>query len=388
MPDTIDILHELIAFDTTSHRSNLELIEYVEGYLDELGIASERVSSEDGRKANLLATIGPAERPGVILSGHTDVVPIDGQDWQSDPFRLDERDGRLYGRGTADMKSFIAAALACAPRFKAAALHTPIHFCFSYDEEVGCQGVRPLIERLADLPVRPRLCIVGEPTGMEVVIGHKGKLAMRCRVRGLACHSSLAPQGVNAVEYAAAAVARLRDMARRIAERGPFDDDYDIPHTTLHTGLIGGGTALNIVPEECAFEFECRHLPGDDPQILLAELRDHVRRELEPDMRRIDPESGFEWEELFTFPGLDMAGDAVAVTLVKQLAQRNATARVAYGTEAGLFQRDGGVPAVVCGPGHIAQAHKPNEFVAREQIERIDAFMQRLLEHCCRDGVP
>lgn len=380
---TIDLLQELIAFDTTSHRSNLELIGHVEGYLQTLGIGSERVTSEDGRKANLLATIGPIEQPGVILSGHTDVVPVDGQDWHSDPFRLERRDHRLYGRGTADMKTFIAAALAFAPRFRAAALRQPIHFCFSYDEEVGCRGVRPLIERLQSLPVRPRLCIVGEPTGMEVIIGHKGKLAMRCRVRGLAAHSSLAPQGVNAVEYAAAAVARLQHMARRIARAGPFDESFDIPHTTLHTGLIRGGTALNIVPEACEFEFECRYLPDDDPQVLLAELRAYVRAELEPAMQAIAAETGFEWQEVFTFPGLNMTSDHPAVTVVARLAQRNTTARVAYGTEAGLFQRDAGIPTVVCGPGHIAQAHKPNEHIELEQIERVDAFMDRLLAYCC-----
>ena len=378
-PESRAMIERLIAFDTTSRNSNLELIHDVRDYLAGLGVTSELVFEEERRKANLYATLGPTDRGGIALSGHTDVVPIDGQDWSSDPWTVTERDGRLYGRGTCDMKSFIAVALAYAPKFLEQNLETPIHFCFSFDEEIGCVGVRYLLDQLAAREVRPAACIIGEPTDMKVVNAHKGKFSMRCHVRGHECHSSLAPKGVNAVEMAARLVARLSDMARRKAERGPFDEAYDVPYTTIHTGVIEGGTALNIVPKDCAFEFEFRNLPEDDTAELLSEIRSYAHDELEPAMKAVAAETGFSWEDMACFPGLETPEDAEVVQLAKALAGSNDTGKVAFGTEAGLFH-DYGIPVVVCGPGSIDQAHKPDEFITLEQVALCERFMTRLID--------
>jgi acetylornithine deacetylase len=383
-PASLAMIERLVAIDTTSRNSNLELIHDVRDFLAGLGVESSLTFDDSGLKANLYATLGPTDRGGIALSGHSDVVPVDGQDWTGDPWRATEREGRLYGRGTCDMKSFIAVALAYAPRFLERGLETPIHYCLSYDEEVGCQGVPRLLERLAAAPVKPTACIVGEPTDMKIVTGHKGKVAQRCHVRGLECHSSLAPRGVNAVEAAARVIARLSNMARLKAADGPFDESYDVPHSTVHCGVVAGGTALNIVPAACSFEFEVRTLPDDDPAALVSEIQDFARRELEPAMKSIAPGSGFAWEPLSSFPGLAMPEHAEVVALAKALTGANATGKVAFGTEAGLFQRHG-IPAVVCGPGSIDQAHKPDEYVELDQIVQCEHFMDRLLDRVAAD---
>ncbi len=377
--ETREMMERLIAFDTTSRNSNLELIHYVRDYLAGLGVASHLTHNEDRTKANLYATLGPDDRPGIALSGHTDVVPVDGQDWSSDPWKVREADGRIYGRGTCDMKGFVAIALAKAPSFLEAELRTPIHLCFSFDEEIGCQGVPHLLAYLAAQPIKPAMCIVGEPTDMKVVTAHKGKLATYCNVRGHEAHSSLAPQGVNAINAAARVVTFLEDMAARKAAEGPFDRAYDVPHTTVHTGLISGGTQLNIVPGHCGFQFEFRNLPADDPQAMLAEVQSYARDEIEPSMQAIDPDSGFSWSQKSSVPGLDLDPGAEVVTLAKTLSGSNDTGKVAFGTEAGLFQQDG-IPAVICGPGSIAQAHKPDEYCALEQLALCERFMDRLIE--------
>jgi len=376
-PATRAMIERLIAFDTTSRNSNLELIHYVRDYLAGLGVTAELVHDAEGRKANLYATLGPTDRPGIALSGHTDVVPIDHQDWTRDPWLVSEHDGRLYGRGTSDMKSFIAVALAHAPRFLESGLTTPLHLCFSYDEEVGCKGVPHLLEFLARQPLRPAMCIVGEPTEMKVITGHKGKTSIRCHVRGKEAHSSLAPYGVNAVNAAARVVGHLADMAARKAAEGPFDNDFDVPYTTVHTGTIEGGTQLNIVPGHCRFEFEFRYLPQDDPDRLLAEVQRYAESALAPAMQAVDPATGFAWEQMAGFPGLDLAPGAEVIELAKALSGGNATGKVAFGTEAGLFDCNG-IPAVVCGPGSIDQAHKPDEFIALEQVALCERFMDRL----------
>nr|WP_281392972.1 acetylornithine deacetylase [Roseospira goensis] len=374
-----EMLGRLVGFDTTSRNSNLDLMAFVQDYLSQHGVASRLVPSEDGQKANLYATIGPTDRGGVMLSGHTDVVPVDGQDWHTDPFTLTERDGRLYGRGTTDMKGFVAVALAMVPDFVAAPLTTPVHLAFSYDEEVGCIGVRRLIDMLNGQAVRPSLCIVGEPTSMEVVIAHKGKRSYAVHVRGLEAHSSLAPRGVNAIEYAAELIAHMKGMARRLEADGPFDPEFDIPHTTIHVGTIQGGTALNIVPLDCRFRFEFRYLPTDDHARLLAEIQDFVDAELHPRMHAVDPSTGITITEATAFPALDTRADADVVAFAKALAGRNDHAKVAFGTEAGLFQTTADVPTVVCGPGSIAQAHKPNEFIEAAHLDRCEDFMRRLI---------
>ncbi|WP_299391180.1 acetylornithine deacetylase [Pelagibius sp.] len=385
-PESRAMIERLIAFDTTSRNSNLDLIHYVRDYLADLGVTATLVHDPGGSKANLYATLGPQDRGGIALSGHTDVVPIDDQDWTRDPWTVSESGGRLYGRGTCDMKSFVAVALAHAPRFLGGELETPIHLCLSYDEEVGCRGVPGLLAHLAEQPVRPRLCIVGEPTDMKVVTAHKGKLSMACHVRGKEAHSSLAPHGVNAIQAAARVIGLLTDMAAEKSANGPFDSDYDVPHTTIHTGLIEGGTQLNIVPGHCRFEFEFRYLPEDSPDALLARVKDFAEQEIAPAMQAIDPASGFTWEPLSSFPGLDLAPEAEVVDLAKALTGSNATGKVAFGTEAGLFD-DSGIPAVVCGPGSIDQAHKPDEFVTLEQIALCERFMDRLEERVRPGGL-
>jgi acetylornithine deacetylase len=381
---TIDLIKKLVAFDTTSRNSNLALIQFVQGYLKDMGIESRLVFDETGKKANLFATIGPADRAGLLISGHTDVVPVDGQQWTSDPFAVTEKDGRLYGRGTCDMKSFVATALALAPEFQRAKLTAPVHFSFSYDEEVGCLGVRRLIAELERLKLRPAACVVGEPTSMKVVRAHKGKISYRCHVRGFECHSSLAPHGVNAVEYAAEVVTHIRHLERRFAAEGPYDAAFDVPHTTAHTGLIHGGTALNIVPKECWFDFEFRYLPGQDPYALSAGVQRFAETKLQPEMQRVSPGTGFSWEEISGFPALSIDEDAEIAQMAKSAAGDNAAAgKVAFGTEAGLFDA-AGIPTIVCGPGNIEQAHKPDEFVALEQVALCEAFLRRLVDRYAR----
>jgi acetylornithine deacetylase len=375
-----DMIGRLVGFDTTSRNSNLALIDFVRDYLDGWGIASELVFDAEQRKANLYATIGPEDRGGIVLSGHTDVVPVDGQPWETDPFVLKEADGRLYGRGTCDMKSFVAVALALVPEFLARGLKTPVHFAFSYDEEVGCLGVRELLAELRQRPVKPRGCIVGEPTLMRPVIAHKGRKSMRCHIHGREAHSALTHEGVNAVEIAAELVTYLRGMARRKRDEGPFDHDFTPPYTTIHTGVIKGGTVLNIVPRDCSLEFEFRNIPGDDLEALAAEVRRYAETVLLPEMRRVSAATAIVFEEINTTRGLVTGPDEEIVHLAQRLSGANALGKVSYGTEAGLFQAED-IPTVICGPGSMEQGHKPNEFVSLEQVRACEAFMRRLMDH-------
>ncbi len=382
VPVSLEMIRTLIGFPTVSRDSNLELIHYARDYLKKLGAEIRLTYDDDRRKANLFATFGPGGGRGIVLSGHTDVVPVEGQDWDTDPFRLTEKDGRLYGRGTADMKSFIAVALAFALEFVRRGLKTPLHFAFSYDEEVGCIGIGRLLSDLAHAGIRPGSCIVGEPTLMRPVIAHKGKQGFRCTVRGLAAHSAYAPLGVNAVEAAAEAIAFLKQMARRHRDHGPFDRSFDIAHTTVHTGVIRGGTALNIVPQECMFEFEFRHLPGDDPDALLREFTAYVGKTLEPEMRAVHAGAGFVVTPLSEIPALDSGIESEIVGLAHELSGSSEIGKVSFGTEGSQFQR-AGIPAVVCGPGSIEQAHKPNEWVAVDQVLKCEQFMRRLADRMC-----
>ncbi len=378
-----DVLAALVGFDTVSWNSNLDLIAWVEGYLDKLGVKHERVYDETGKKSNLWATIGPADVPGYILSGHTDVVPVDDQTWTNDPFKLTERDGRLYGRGSTDMKGFVACCLAAVPDMLAGNLKKPLHLAFSYDEEVGCLGVRGMIAKLPERPAMPLACFVGEPTEMDVVIGHKAKRSFKVAVHGRTCHSSLAPRGVNAVEYAARVVAKIRDVSDRLAKGGARDDLYDVPFSTGHTGYLHGGTALNIVPDQATFEFEFRVIAADKSATLANEVMDYAKTVLEPEMKAVAPEAGIVFEERSEFAGLDTAENAEVTLLAKQLSGRNSHSKVAYGTEGGLFA-EAGVPTVVIGPGSIDQAHKADEFIAISELEKCGAFLGRLIAHCAR----
>jgi len=377
--DKLEMAKRLVAFDTTSRNSNLTLIEFIRDYLDGYSVGSELVFDETGAKANLYATIGPQDRSGIMLSGHTDVVPIDDQDWHTDPFKPVEKDDRLYGRGSSDMKAFIATVLSLVPQLVSRKLREPIHLSFSYDEEVGCLGVRRLIDVIAVRPNRPRLCIVGEPTEMQVGIGHKGKHTLRCQVHGHEAHSSLVHQGVNAIEAAGELIAKLKEIARRKRDHGPFDPDFDPPYSTIHTGVIHGGTALNIVPRECVFDFEIRPLPGEDIAPMIDELRDLAANRLLPEMRAVQPHTNIVIEERSAAPALNTAADAEVTQFAAALSGGNATIKVPFGTEGGLFSA-AGIPTIICGPGSIDQAHKPDEFVALDQIVRCERFLQRLID--------
>jgi acetylornithine deacetylase len=376
------ILADLVGFDTVSDKSNLALVDHVEAYLTSHGVSAQRITDPTGQKAALWVTIGPADRPGIVLSGHTDVVPVAGQNWTHDPFALVERDGKLYGRGTADMKGFVATCLAMVPEMTRAKLAAPIHLAISYDEEVGCVGVRPLLEQVNKLKVKPLACFVGEPTLMQVAIGHKGKHALRAAVRGLACHSSLAPQGVNAVEYAADLIVEIRRRAQAIAAGGARDTLYDVPFTTLLSSVVQGGTALNIVPDTCELQFEARGLGVDESKEVTDGIVAWVRGELEPAMRRGHPDCGIDFEEIVDYPALDMADSHPLVTFAKTLAGRNSHIKVSFGTEAGLFVAMADIPSVVIGPGAIAQAHKPDEFVEVAELERCAEMIERLIGQC------
>ncbi|HUX23714.1 MAG TPA: acetylornithine deacetylase [Burkholderiales bacterium] len=377
--ETLAIIERLIGFDTTSRDSNLGLIEWARDYLKGYGIESRLTYDAGGNKANLFATVQKGAKPGIVLSGHTDVVPVDGQNWASDPFKATLIEDKLYGRGACDMKSYLAVILAMAPRFAAANLKAPIHFALSYDEEVGCIGARRLLEDLARNDIRPAGAVIGEPTGMQPVIAHKGKRSYQCCVHGKEAHSALTPQGVNAIEYAARIISYIRHMAERMQACEPRNYGFDVPFTTLQTGVIAGGTAGNIVPRECKFQFEFRYLPGADPEALEREIKDYAESVIVPEMRRTDPATGISFETKAEIPGLNTTEEAQLTRLAQDLSRNKSAAKVAYATEGGLFQR-AGIPAIICGPGSIAQAHKPDEYVTLEQVALCESFMERLLE--------
>jgi acetylornithine deacetylase len=379
---SIEMIGRLVGFDTTSRESNLALIDFVRDYLDGWGITSELVTDPTGRKANLYATIGADDRGGVMLSGHSDVVPVDGQNWASNPFAIVPRDAKLYGRGSCDMKGFIAIALAKVPDFAERELSEPIHLALTYDEEVGCLGVRPLATALAARGVKPRLCIIGEPTMMQPVIAHKGSRRLRCYIHGHEAHSSLTHKGVNAIETAAELIAHLKNIARQKRMSGPFDAAFDPPYTTLQTGRIEGGTAVNIVPRECRFDFEMRHLPQDDPDVIVDDLK-RFAAGLLPEMQAVAAEAGIEFEETNTVAAMSADEHAEVVQLALTLSGANTTGKVSFATEGGYFQ-GAGIPTVICGPGSIEQAHKPDEFIALDQVRQCEDFIDRLIERTRR----
>lgn len=386
--DCIAAINDLIEFPTVSRDPNRDFLFHVEAYLKRYGIACDILWNEDGTKGNLWATIGPAELPGVILSGHSDVVPVDGQIWASNPFVMGETSDRIYGRGTCDMKGFIGIVLASVPNLVQRTLRAPIHIAISYDEELGCTGVRSLVDRIAGMPVKPALCIVGEPTSMQVVIGHKGGGMYRGLVTGSNAHSSLAPTAVNAIEYAAELIAFIKGISGEHSHAGPHDHGYDITHSTLSVTTISGGTALNIIPNNCEFGFDIRSLPEVDTHALVARIRHHVETVILPRMRAVSAEADIVIEPIIEFVGLSTSVDHPAVTFVKRLVGRNDYAKVAYGTEAGLFSNRAGVVSIVCGPGSIAQAHKPDEYLEISEIERCRIFIDRLATQLEQFGLP
>lgn len=377
--NSAEILDRLIGFDTVSRNPNIDLMRFIQGLLADVGVEAELIPDSDGKKANLLATIGPRDGRGVMLSGHTDVVPVDGQDWTKPAFRLTEEDGKYFGRGTADMKGFVACALAAGLKAAKRELKTPLHLAFSYDEEIGCQGVRSMIDLLRDAPVRPAMCIVGEPTSLTVATGHKGKIALKARCVGREGHSALAPLAMNALHLGCDLVSVLREVQDDLRERGAQDGDYDVSYTTVHAAKMQGGVALNIVPNLCEVDFEIRNLAQDDPQKILAGIRDRAE-EIVARVRDHAPEASIEISENFSYPGLDTPGTAEVVGFVKSLTGGNATCKVAFGTEGGLFSQELSIPTVVCGPGSMMQGHKPDEFVEVSQIERCDSMLDTLLD--------
>lgn len=375
-----EMLARLVAFDTTSSKSNLPLISFVEDYLAQHGIKSDRTPTPEGDKASLFATIGPSGGGGVAFSGHTDVVPVDGQAWDSDPFTLVERDGKLYGRGTCDMKGYLACVLAAVPDFKARKLKVPVHIAFSYDEEVGCVGVRPMIGRLGkDLPL-PRMVVVGEPSTMAVVDAHKGPMRWRVDVTGRPAHSSMAHLGVNAITYAARVIGEIDRLEQELKALPP-NPRFTPPWSTVQTTQIEGGTASNIVPLPCWFGWEVRALPGLDPLTLDRRVRAFATETCLPEMRRVAPEADITMKITGSVPpfAADVRSGIIPWTL--KLAEQNETFAVSYATEAGLFQ-DGGAPAIICGPGDIAQAHTPNEFVATSELDKCMLFLGRIADWC------
>ena len=373
------ILDRLIAFPTVSRDSNLALIKFVGDYLSEHGIESVLVHDDTGDKANLYARIGPDVGGGVMLSGHTDVVPVDGQDWTREAFRMTPDGERLYGRGTADMKGFLACVLALVPRAARCSLTVPLHLAFSYDEEIGCIGVRRLLDMLEPLPERPAFCIVGEPTEMQVGIAHKGKLAAACTCRGVEAHSALADRGLNAIYLASEMIQALRGIQEDIRTRGPHDHHFSVPWTTIQVGTIQGGTALNIIPGECRFALEIRNTPHVDPDALLSRIEE-AAGDIVSRYRGDFPDAAIDIAVTNRYPALDTRPEEEVVRRVQDLMDTEDFIKLAFGTEGGLFQQRLGLSTVICGPGSMEQGHKPDEFIARSELARCDAFLGRLLD--------
>ena len=374
------MLAKLVAFDTTSRESNFPLIAFVEEYLTSHDVPHFRVDYVVSKKTNLYATIGPDVAGGIVLSGHTDVVPVDGQAWTSDPFTLTQRGGLLFGRGAADMKGFIAVALAMVPAFKNLQLRVPIHLALSCDEEVGCRGVRPLVDHLRGCLHKPSAAIIGEPTLMQVVNAHKSAVRFATEVTGHESHSALTDKGVNAIMIAGELIAEISRLRQEMIQTGDPSGRFDPPYSTIHIGMIEGGTANNIVPRKCGFSWETRLLPGADAEFVPRRI-DAMARKLEPAMKHVASDVGIVTEQANAVPGLAPDKDSPAEILALHCSHANSTHTVSYCTEAGLFQM-AGIPAVVCGPGSIEQAHKPDEFIAISELRKCEVFMQRLAQRC------
>ncbi len=373
---SIEILEKLISFPTVSKDSNLDLIEFVEGYLTEHGISSKRVPNNKGTKANLYATIGPMEEGGIILSGHTDVVPVEGQPWETDPFVLTEKEDRLYGRGTCDMKAYAAIALSLIPEMKN--LKKPIHLAFSYDEEIGCLGAPGMIAELKENLPKPRAVIVGEPTEMKVVTAHKGIVALTTTVTGHEAHSSQTHRGVSAVMTASKLIQWLEDRAEKLRQSAPKDSGFEPHFTTIHVGVINGGTALNIISRHCEFSWDIRSIPEDDSQQIVEDFEDFCQNQVVQEMQKIAPETGIQTRCFADAPALGHEPESEAVRLAKELTTETTTRKVPYAAEAGQFQQ-AGFPTVICGPGSIDQAHQPNEYIKINEILKCEKFIHKII---------
>jgi acetylornithine deacetylase len=376
---TTELLARLVAFDTTSRNSNLALIGFVLDYLDALGVPYRISTDAIGEKANIHAIVGPPGPGGIALSGHVDTVPVDGQAWSADPFTLRREEGRLYARGAAEMKGFVSACLAAVPEIKERNLARPLHLFVSYDEEIGCHGAQRLVQDLNESGLKPALCVVGEPSGMQPILAHKGKLNLRVEVRGLTGHSSEPAKGLNAIHDAGEALAYVAAEDRRLAREGPFEDGFHPAHTTIHVGTIKGGTILNIIPDRCEFIMEWRTIPGDEGIHHVERTQEFVANAIEPAMHAVNRKTGFGFEVITSTPGLSLDSDHPLTAIVKQLTGSNSTGKVSYGTEGGYYQ-SAGVPTIVRGPGDIAQAHQPDEWIAQKQLDVCDTFIRRLVD--------
>ena len=374
---TIDLLAELVGFETVSTASNLDLVDHVAGYLDHHGVKALLSKDEGDEKANLFATIGPEVDGGIVLSGHTDVVPTTGQDWATPPFEMVRRNGKLFGRGTADMKGFIACSLAAVPEFAASELRRPLHLAFTFDEEIGSRGAPILLGQLQEQPFWPAISIVGEPTEMEIVSGHKGGFEMTTTVRGWEAHASDPRNGVNAIEYAARIIAFLQEIGQELEDDADLYSPFDPPWSTISVGRIEGGTARNVVAGECTFDWELRPLPGVDGNVVIDRIRAFIARELLPEMRARLPSAEIDTQVFASLPGLERGPNMKAIALVRRLTGLNSDHVVPFGSDAGHFQ-EAGIPTVLFGPGSIEQAHKPDEFIAISQIEACLGFLDRL----------
>lgn len=376
--DSLQLLDRIIAFPTVSDRPNLELVAFVRDFLSSRGFEIVLVADATGKKANLFATMGPSDRPGIILSGHSDVVPVVGQAWTSDPFVLTQRGDRLVGRGTTDMKGFIACSLRAADVASRAKLSAPLYISISHDEEIGCVGVRSMLDKLRQSPPPVRVCIVGEPTSMSIGLGHKGKLAARVTFRGVAGHSALAPNFLNAIHLASDFVRLLRRWQDRLAHEADAQSGYDIPYTTVHAGIIGGGAALNLVAEQAFVDLEIRPLGATDPAKILSDIIADAKSIIAPHRERF-PAAAMEMSIVNSYPGFDTSSDNDAVSFMRGILDAPKEVKLPFGTEGGLFAQNLGVPVVICGPGSIAQAHIADEFIARDQLAACDRMMDRLV---------
>ena len=368
---SISLLSKLITFDTTSYKSNLDLIFYIQALFEQQNIRVELNFNTEKSKANLLASIGPIDQAGILLSGHSDVVPIDGQQWDTPAFVATEKDGNIYGRGTADMKGFLACSIMTMLKASELELKRPLHLCISYDEEIGCIGVRGILDQLSATMIPPIMCVIGEPTMMQLALAHKGKTVFKAQCCGEEGHSALAPRYVNAIHVASKLVESIQNVQNYLREQGHQDSGYDIPYTTVHVGKIAGGTALNIVPNSCVVDYEIRHLAQDNSQLIQEKIIEHIESDFKV---KIDV------AEVNQYPGLKTSVTIEAVQFIqKLLPDKTSVGNISFGTEGGLLQQALKCPVVVCGPGDIAVAHKPNEYVSIEQLHRCDIFLDKLL---------
>jgi acetylornithine deacetylase len=388
IPSTVDILQALIAFDTTSRNPNRALIDYVAALLNEHGINSTIIADEASDKANLYCTVGPENTAGIMLSGHTDVVPVDGQNWSVPAFELTEKNNKYYGRGTTDMKGFVASAIRAALIANTKSMTTPLHLGFSYDEEIGCVGVRSLLDTLNNAPVKPAMCIVGEPTSLKVATKHKGKSSIVARCIGKEGHSALAPNALNAIHLATDLVNVLREQQETIKQRYKGSEELsEVPYTTVHVGRINADQALNIVPNLCTVNFEIRHTAQDNPVEILNAIKS-AADDIVIKARQQADTAAIEFDVWNAYPGLDTPVQAPVVEFVKSLVGANDTSYVAFGTEGGLFSAHCGIPTVVCGPGSMQQGHKPDEFIEQSQLQQCDDMLDKLVEFLALRSLP